>query len=71
MSNRRNQYDLYWWLGYYTEEINNICNRNLFMRDMGLLTEEKLQQSNEEIYKNIMYSKNIEALINRDEEDNL
>ncbi len=69
MSYRRNPFDLYWWVGHYNSEINRICSRTQIMRDMGLLSEEVLQKSNEELYKNIMYLKNINAIIDKQEEN--
>lgn len=69
----RNNFSLYWWLNHCDMEIVNACSQTLHYNKMGIMDEKKLQESNEKIFENIMYRKNIESILDREqaEEDEI
>ncbi len=69
MTNKQ-KIELLFFSAHYNNEINKICNKNLWWKEMGLLTEERILKNNEELYLNIMRKNNIDDIIAKNEQDN-
>lgn len=58
-------------ISHYNNQIESVCNRSYYRRQMGVFTDADLEKSNEDLYKLFMYRNNLIEIAQKryDEED--